>query len=188
MGERGGASAKGDEGMTDHRFPVVREAVASFKSRRDFDRAVSDLLAAGFPSSDISVLATHQSLEAARGRANTEAAEAGATEDVNYIFPITLAGIVALSGGPVAAAIGALVAAGLGGAALKDVLDRFTAAGHRDEIATALEAGALLLWARVPEPALEPTAVRILEENGGRFAHIHARHVEPGTPGAPPAA
>jgi hypothetical protein len=172
--------------MADQRFPLVREAVASFRSREEFDRAVDGLLAAGYPSSDISVLATHQSVEAVRGRMDAAAAEAGTTEDVNYIFPITLAGIVALSGGPIAAALGALVAAGLGGAALKDVLDRFTAAHHRDDIAAALKAGALLLWVRVPDPELEPAAVRLLEENGGRFAHIHARRVEPGTPGAPP--
>jgi hypothetical protein len=46
-------------------FPVVREAVASFPDREHFRAAVSQLLAAGFERSDLSVLASHDSLEAA---------------------------------------------------------------------------------------------------------------------------
>src|SRR5919197_943665 len=111
--------------MGDHRFPLVREAVASFRTREQFDRAVAGLLAAGFKNSDISVLATHESLSSARDRADTAAANASLTEDINYILPLTVAGIAMLSGGPIAAGLGALVAAGLGGAALKDVLDRY---------------------------------------------------------------
>ncbi|MGH7062269.1 MAG: hypothetical protein ACREFH_17900, partial [Stellaceae bacterium] len=45
--------------------PTVREAVASFPDRAHFRAAVSALLAAGFATSDLSVLATHDSLAAA---------------------------------------------------------------------------------------------------------------------------
>ena len=46
-------------------FPVMREAVASFPDRAHFHRAVSNLLAAGFATSDLSVLASHDSLTTA---------------------------------------------------------------------------------------------------------------------------
>ena len=46
-------------------FPVIREAVASFPDREHFRRAVSDLLAAGFDTADLSVLASHDPLAAA---------------------------------------------------------------------------------------------------------------------------
>ena len=47
------------------RFPVIREAVASFPDREHFRNAVSALLAGGFEPSDLSVLASHQSLSSA---------------------------------------------------------------------------------------------------------------------------
>jgi hypothetical protein len=160
--------------MAERRKPlrVVREAVASFASRAEIDDAIGRLEAAGFDRSDISVLGSHASLEAAQG--NPDAA-AGLTEEIKYIAPLTVAGIVLLSGGPIAAGIAALVGAGLGGAALKELLDRYTTGGRAEEFAAALHAGAVLLWVRIPDPELEAAAVRILEEAGGRHAHIHAR-------------
>ena len=61
---------------------------------------------------------------------------------MKYIGPLTIAGIIVLSGGPIAAGIAALVGAGLGGAALKEILDRYTAGHHSEEFAAALQAGA----------------------------------------------
>ena len=46
-------------------FPVIREAVGSFPDREHFHRAVQNLLAAGFAPSDLSVLASHDSLTTA---------------------------------------------------------------------------------------------------------------------------
>lgn len=89
--------------------------------------------------------------------------------------PLTLAGFVLVSGGAVAAALAALVGAGLGGVAIKEVLDRYTANRHSSEFAAALQAGAVLLWVRCADTALEATAVRLLTEAGGRNVHVHAR-------------
>jgi hypothetical protein len=136
------------------RFPLVREAVASFPSRTAFDRAVAELRAAGFPPEDISVLASHQGVAAAEGE--IDAASASLAPEIKYIAPLTVAGIVMISGGPIAAALAALVGAGLGGAAVKELLDGFAAGRHRDEFAAAVEAGALLLWVRVPTPSSSP--------------------------------
>ncbi|HUK59024.1 MAG TPA: hypothetical protein VLV50_07310 [Stellaceae bacterium] len=164
----------------DERFPIVREAVASFATRDQFRDAVRKLMAAGFAPADLSVLAGHESLEVAgrvAGYSHTprEYLFAGLTDEVNFLAPLTVAGIVLLSGGPIAAALAALVGAGLGGAAIKEVLDRYIANRHSADFAAALEAGAVLLWVRVADPDLEATAARVLSEAGGRNSHIHAR-------------
>ena len=161
-----------------NKFPIIREAVASFPDRAHFRRAVAALLAGGFESADISVLASHEPLSAADEKSGSLLA-AGLTDEVNYIGPLTIAGIILLSGGPIAATLGAVVAAGLGGAALKEVFDRWTAAPHREDFEAALKAGAALLWVRCADPELELHATRILEESGGRHVHVHARAVQP---------
>lgn len=165
-------------------FEVVREAVASFAEKAQLRQAVAQLLAAGFSPSDLSVLGTHDSLEVAgevpgyQGKP-IQSLFAGLTDEAALIMPLTVAGLSLLSGGPLGAALAALAGAGLGGVAIKELLDYATANRHSAEFAAALKAGAVLLWARVADPQLEPTAVRILEEAGGRHAHIHARALNP---------
>src|SRR3954452_21943029 len=125
-------------------FPVIREAVASFPAREHFRRAVSALLAAGFDQTDLSVLASHQPLAVADDDRGALAA-AGLTEELKYIEPLTVAGSVLLSGGPLAATVAALVGAGLGGATLKEIFDDYAAPAHRDEFAAAHQPGTVLL-------------------------------------------
>jgi hypothetical protein len=154
------------------------EAVASFATKAAFRDAVARLLAARFEPSDLSVLATHQSLEIAGdvpGYAGKpgQSLTAGLTDEINFLDPLTDAGIVFLSGGPIAAAFAALVGAGLGGAALKEILDRYTANRHSSAFAAALKAGEVLLWVRAADAARGTDAVRLLAEAGGRNAHLH---------------
>ena len=162
-------------------FPVIREAVASFPDRGHFHGAVSKLLAAGFAQSDLSVLASHDSLAAAGEPESREPAilPAELSDEIKYIGPLTVAGIVVLSGGPIAVAIAALVGAGLGGVALKELFDDYTAPRHSADFRAALEAGAALLWVRCEDPDRELTATRVLEEAGGRNVHIHGRPPPP---------
>ena len=162
-------------------FPVVREAVASFPDREHFRNAVSALLAGGFDRSDLSVLASHDSLAVADETAGTakEILRAGLSDDLKYIAPLTVAGIIVLSGGPIAVVVAALVGAGLGGAALKELFDDYTAPRHSEDFATALKAGAALLWVRCGDPDRELVATRILEEAGGRHVHVHGRSPRP---------
>jgi hypothetical protein len=162
-------------------FPVIREAVASFSDREHFHRAVANLRAAGFDPSDLSVLASHDSLAAA-GEPPTPAPKllpAGLADEIKYIAPLTVAGMILLSGGPIAATIAGLVGAGLGGAALKELFDDYTAPRHSEEFRAALQAGAALLWVRCEDPDRELTATRILEEAGGRHVHVHGRPSSP---------
>jgi hypothetical protein len=162
-------------------FPIIREAVASFPDREHFRSAVSALLAGGFAHDDLSVLASHDSLAVAEEATGTpkEVVRAGLTDEIKYIAPLTVAGIIVLSGGPIALTIAALVGAGLGGAALKEFFDDYTAARHSEDFAAALKAGAALLWVRCPDPDSELAATRILEEAGGRHVHVHGRSVRP---------
>src|SRR5579862_6929146 len=153
-------------------FPVIREAVASFPDREHFRQAVSALLAGGFDPSELSVLASHEPLAAGEEKRGDLIA-AGLSDELKYIGPLTVAGIILISGGPIAATVAAVVGAGLGGAALKELFDDYTAPPHRAEFAAALAAGAALLWVRCADPELELRALRILEEAGGRHVHIH---------------
>ena len=160
--------------------PLVREAVASFADKEQVRRAVAQLLAAGFKPADLSVLASHESLEVAGGVPGYEGTPgagllAGLTDEVSFLDPLTVAGIVLLSGGPVAAVLAALVGAGLGGAAVKELLDYITANRHSAEFAAALKAGAVLLWVRLEAPPREAEALKLLTEAGGRHAHLHER-------------
>jgi hypothetical protein len=168
-------------------FPVIREAVASFPDREHFRSAVSALLAAGFERSDLSVLASHDSLAVADEAAGTprEVLRAGLSDEIKYIAPLTVAGIIVLSGGPIAIALAALVGAGLGGAALKELFDDYTASRHSEDFAAALKAGAALLWVRCPDPDSELAATRILEEAGGHHVHVHGRSPRSDEPGRP---
>jgi hypothetical protein len=162
-------------------FPIIREAVASFPDREHFHRAVANLLAAGFDPADLSVLASHDSLAAAHepGGPEPKLLPAGLADEIKYIAPLTVAGIILLSGGPITATVAALVGAGLGGAALKELFDEYTAPRHTQDFEAALHAGAALLWVRCEDPERELTATRILEQAGGRHVHIHGRPPRP---------
>jgi hypothetical protein len=160
-------------------FPIIREAVASFPDREHFRNAVTALLAGGFERSDLSILASHDSLAFAEEPAGTrkEVLRAGLSDEIKYIAPLTVAGIIVLSGGPIAIALAALVGAGLGGAALKELFDDYTASRHSEDFAAALKAGSVLLWVRCRDPDSELAATRILEEAGGMHVHVHGRSV-----------
>ncbi|MBB3263086.1 hypothetical protein FHW79_000673 [Azospirillum sp. OGB3] len=155
----------------------VREVVALFKTREAFDKAVAALLDAGFDRDDLSVLASHTSLEAAdqRPQAPSDEALTGLVGELKYAFPLTTAGLLAIVGGPIAAPLAAIVAAGLGGVAIKDYLDELTSHPDTDEFSRALETGGVILWVRTAEVEDEVEAAEILEGNGGANIHLSVR-------------
>ncbi|MGQ9366366.1 hypothetical protein [Azospirillum sp. ST 5-10] len=155
----------------------VREVVALFDRRADFDRAVDALAGAGFPREDLSVLASHTSLDAVTPTPPRDEALLGLVGELKYAFPLTTAGLIAIVGGPIAAPLAALVAAGLGGVAIKDYLDELTSHPEPDEFARALEAGGIILWVRVADAEAERQAGAILQREGGRNVH-HALREE----------
>lgn len=160
--------------------PLQREAAASFADKRHFLDAVTRLLGAGFDRADLSILASHELLEIAGdvpGYPDTpdETLAAGLADEVRFLVPLTIAGVVFLSGGPIAMALAALVAAGLGGAALKELLDRVGANRHSADFVAALAAGAVILWVKAENDAQAKRALAILEDAGGSHVHLQMR-------------
>ncbi|WP_029010795.1 hypothetical protein [Azospirillum halopraeferens] len=153
----------------------VREVVALFERRDAFDRAVEALLADGFAREDLSVLSSHTSLDAADPSPPGDEAMLGLVGEMKYAFPLTTAGLIALVGGPITAPLAALVAAGIGGVAIKDYLDKLTSHPEPDEFARALEAGGVILWVRVADLDAERRAGAILERADGRNVHLAER-------------
>lgn len=157
-----------------------REAVALFRNRDELRDAARRLLAAGFAPADLSVLTDHESLEIAGpvpGYEGTpgEALLAGLADESPLLVPVTIAGFAFLSGGPVAAAVAGLVTAGIGAAAIEEVVERLVANRHAAGFARELRAGAVALWVRTPSAERETAALAALKAAGGRSAHLNAR-------------
>ena len=152
---------------------AAREVVAHFANRQSFDDAVAGLTAAGFAHSDLSVLASHQSIEAA-GRAGTPWSDAmlAVLGEWKVEVPLVASGAVLLAGGPVAAIIAGAVAAAVGGLAVKEVVEEVTDQPHTEDFARAVAAGNVVLWARVETAAREAAAHDILERTGGADIHV----------------
>lgn len=152
------------------------EVAGNFATREDFTAAVAALAAAGFEHDDISVLDTHESLSAA-GKPSEAWQEslAGLVGEIQYVGPLTAAGLIALASGPVGVAVAGALAAGLTGAALVDLLDEVRATPHTEAFARALEAGAILLWVGVADEAEARQAEEIMKRHGGSDVHRHVR-------------
>jgi hypothetical protein len=154
------------------------ELVASFADRAHFESAVTALKAAGFRHEDLSVLSSHQALEAAEPQVKSWSELLSAmVGEVKYVGPLSAAGFIWLATGPVGAALAAVIAAGVGGVAVKEFLDEISALPDTDAFKKALEAGDVLLWVRAGEARRQADARAILEASG-------ARHVEMMRPAA----
>jgi hypothetical protein len=137
---------------------------------------VADLLAAGFDRSDISVLSSHDSLEATLppGKSWRDVL-VGMMGELKYEGPLVTAGFIAIAAGPVGAALAGLIAAGVGGAAAKELLDEVTARPHTAEFAKALADGNVLLWVYAPDADREAAAARTLTQAGASNVHVNER-------------
>ncbi len=155
----------------------IREVVGLFRTRESFDRAVEALLSAGFVREDLSVLASHTSLEAADTHPPSprDDALAALVGELKWAFPLTTAGLLAVVGGPITAPLAALVAAGVGGVAIKEYLDELTSHPDTDAFAEALKAGGVILWVATPDEDAERRAADALEAAGGENVHLSAR-------------
>lgn len=156
--------------------PAVREVVALFSEREEIEDAIAALSDGGFAHSDLSLLSSHESIEAAgrRGRSLGDVLT-GLVSEINYIGPLTAAGFIAVASGPVGAMLAGFIAAGVGGAAIKEVLDEVTSAPHTEDFARAVEAGSVILWVRVGDGRAEEKAKAILASHGGKDIHVNER-------------
>jgi len=158
----------------DRSDPSVREAVGLFAARDAFDAAVAALRAAGFDRTDLSLMGSHDSLEAAaEDDAPVDSTLRALLGEARVVEPLTWAGGIMLAGGPVLAGIAGLIAAGIGAVAVKDVLAEVLSVSDHDDFERALEAGGLILWVRCADAAREESAQKILRAHGGQNVHMH---------------
>lgn len=152
------------------------EVVGRFADRESFKAAVEDLRAAGFARSDLSVLDTRESLSASESAGDAWAQTlAGLIGEVKYLGPLTAAGLIMIASGPVGAAVSGLVAAGITGLALRELLDDIQATPHTEAFARALEYGAVLLWVRAADDERQTIARDLLVTHGAADVHLHVR-------------
>lgn len=156
---------------------TTREAVALFADRSKFETAVGALLGAGFQAADLSVLDSHESLEAAGkpGKPWKDVLTALVGE-IKYEGPLVASGAILLAGGPTAALIASVIGAATAGAAAKEVLDEVTATPHTESFANALAAGGVILWVACADTEQETRAQDLLRQNGGANVHVHERN------------
>jgi len=160
----------------------VREVVGVFSDRNGFTDAVTALRAAGVPDTDLSVLASHETIDAAAPEAaapgigeTVEDFVRALTGELKFAGPLGAAGVAILFGGPVGAVIGGVIAAGVSGLALKEALGEALAHPHHDAFDRAVAAGGIILWVRVDSEESETRAIQALEAAGAHNVHANDR-------------
>lgn len=152
------------------------EIVGILESRDAFEKAVAALLEAGFDRTDLSVLSSHESIDAAGKPAKPiKDVLTALVGEIRYEGPMVASGAVFLAGGPVGEIIGAVVGATVGGAAIKEVLDEVTATPHTEDFARAVDAGSIILWVRSVGEDRQASAQKVLEDHGAQNVHLHSR-------------
>lgn len=152
------------------------ELVGILPDKDSFEKAVEGLLQAGFKRQDLSVLASHNSLDAAQTEGDALRDKlVGLVGELKYEGPLVAAGLIALAAGPVGAALAGVVAAGVGAAALKEFLDEVTALPDSKEFERAIEAGSLILWVAAETDERQAQARSVLEVCGADNLHLAER-------------
>jgi hypothetical protein len=154
----------------------VTEVVGLFRDRASFEGAVEALLGAGFERADLSVLASHESLDAA-GRPGKPWRDVltALVGDLKYEGPLVASGLIFLAAGPVTATLAAVAGAAVGGMAAKEFLEEVTAQPHTDDFARSLEAGGVILWVCAESDDRQARAATLLTQHGGQNVHVSER-------------
>ena len=171
---------------------LVTEAVAVFHDVSDLDAAVEELRAEDFKKSDISLLASGETVERKLGHRYERVEELeddpnvprkayrtrkalGETEDIlmgslTYLPAVLAAGVVVASAGVVAAAVTGVA---VGGALIATALGHWMDRSHAEWLQEQLDRGGLLLWVRTPTPEAEQKALGILTKHSTHDVHLH---------------
>lgn len=157
----------------------IREIVGVFADRERFEGAIEALAKSGFRHSDLSVLSSHDPIEALDPPGKTvREILLPFLDEMRYDAPLVAAGLIALAGGPTAALVAGLLAAGVGGVAAKKILGEIVAAPHTENFQRALDAGSLILWVAVEDVGKETLAREILARFGAENVHDHVHRVK----------
>ena len=92
-----------------------------------------------------------------------------------YIAAVTAAGVMTAAGGPLAATIVAMLAAGGAGAAIGGILASLTGQHHARYLQEQLDHGGLLLWVHTRDENREKRAMEILSKHSAHDVHVHGR-------------
>ena len=158
-----------------------REVVGLFADRDHFEAAVDDLMASGFGHADLSVLSSHEPIEAAEpGKRSWRDSLTALVGEMRYEGPLVASGAIILVGGPTAVAIASVIGAAVGGIAVSELLGKITSRPHREAFERAVKAGNIALWVRTEDEAAEHRAQEILERHGANNVHA-ADAVAPGS-------
>jgi hypothetical protein len=154
----------------------VTEVVGLFRDRASFEGAVEALLGAGFERADLSVLASHESLDAAGkpGKPWRDVLTA-LVGDLKYEGPLVASGLIFLAAGPVTSTLAAVAGAAVGGMAAKEFLEEVTAQPHTDDFARSIEAGGVILWVCAASDDRQAWAATLLTQHGGQNVHVSER-------------
>jgi len=151
-----------------------REVVGLFSDRESFEAAVKALTEAGFGHADLSVLGSHESIDAAGGPGKPwRDVLTAMVGEIKYEAPLVASGAIFLAGGPVAATIAGVIGAAVGGVAVKEMLEEVTAKPHTEDFARSLAAGSVILWVRASDASRERQANAILKQHRGANVHVH---------------
>ncbi len=153
---------------------ISPEAVGLFADRDTFEVAITALIDSGFERADLSVLSSHESIDAAGtpGKPWQDVITALVGE-LKFEVPLVASGAVFMVGGPVAATVAGLIGAAGVGIAAKEVIEGVTSSPHTDDFARSLDAGSVILWVRADGPEKQQRALAILTDSGGRNVHMH---------------
>lgn len=173
----------------------AREVAAVFDDVATLEKAVEKLLQAGFSDNDFNIMTTDQAVreklseryeavekladdprvprEAFVPRPARMAAEAAVLSLPVYLLGMGGALGVLATGGAAALALAAAAAGGTLGLGLGATLAAVLEKSHAERLASALEAGGIILWVRTPDEDRAEKARRLLTEAGGRDVHVH---------------
>lgn len=174
---------------------TYREAVGVFHHWNNLQSAVDELLLSGFDRAEISMLAGEKVVEQKLGHLYRRVSEleddpeapriafvgndsltegkASAVGALGYVGAVAAVGAVVASGGALAWAIVAGVAAGGGGAALGTLLARAVGRGRAKDLEAQIDKGGLLLWVRTTDSEHEHRAMAVLRNHQGEDVHVH---------------
>ncbi|MBT3915010.1 MAG: hypothetical protein HN731_08170 [Rhodospirillaceae bacterium] len=148
------------------------EIVGLFADKDELEKAVAELLAAGFERAELSLLSSHDSLDILERSGSTwQNTVTALVGEYKILGPLAASGGIFLAGGPVAGAIAGVIGAAVSGMAAKEVLEEVLAAPEADDFVRALDAGSVILWVRADGEDSQEKAQQILGANNADNIH-----------------
>ena len=173
----------------------IPEAVGIFDTLESLQKAIYDIMIAGFSRYDISLLADQKVLEEKLGTSYWTAPELADNPDAPRAAFVSEEAIGELEGAivgglfflgsyiamlalltpasTIAASIAAIAIGGSPTAVLGTLLARRVGKHHKDYYAIQIQHGGILLWVRTWDKEKEELAVKILKGHSGRDVHVH---------------